>query len=222
MTTTHAIDDVKTIYARRFSGKEDYRQRVWDVLVSDFFFNLAPPGGAVLDLGCGHGEFINQVNGATRYAMDLNPDSGSHLDAGVCWLQQDCAAEWPLSDGVLDLVFTSNLFEHLPDKSTLVATLKEAYRCLRPGGHFVALGPNIKYVGGAYWDFWDHHLPLTDASMAEVLETVGFKLQRVVSRFLPYSMSGGRRYPLLFLRIYLRLPMAWWLFGRQFLIVATK
>ncbi len=26
----------------------------------------------------------------------------------------------------------------------------------------LVLQPNIRYVGGAYWDFLDHHLPLTD------------------------------------------------------------
>jgi SAM-dependent methyltransferase len=215
-------DELKLMYERRFSGKEEYRRKVWSVLVSDWFQRYIPDAGAVLDLGCGHGEFVNNLKGLIRYGMDLNPDSGRHLDSDIRWFQQDCSKQWPLPDNALDLVFTSNFFEHLHHKTNLLGTLIEAYRCIRPGGRLIALGPNIKYVGGAYWDFWDHHLPLTEASLVEALQTAGFKLERVVPRFLPYSMSEGPRYPLFFLRLYLRLPFAWRIFGRQFVIVAYK
>jgi SAM-dependent methyltransferase len=222
MTTTRVNDDLQTIYHRRFTGKENYRQQVWGVLLSDFFQRFVPIEGAVLDLGSGYGEFINGVRCGARYAMDLNPDAGKYLDKGVQWFQQDCSHRWPLADNSLDVVFTSNFFEHLPDKSSLRETLREARRCLRPGGRLIALGPNIKYLGGAYWDFWDHHVSLTEASLAEVLQTIGFKMERVIPKFLPYTMSDGRQYPLFLLRLYLRLAPAWRFFGRQFLVVAAK
>jgi SAM-dependent methyltransferase len=129
---------------------------------------------------------------------------------------------WPLADNTLDMIFSSNFFEHLPSKSKLKETLKEAWRCLRPGGRVVALGPNIKYLPGAYWDFWDHFLPLTELSMAEGFQMAGFTIERNVARFLPYTMSGGQRYPLFLLRAYLRLPFIWPIFGQQFLVVAKK
>jgi len=218
----HTQDDLEALYNQRFSGREDYRRKVWSVLISDWFSRFIPADGAVLDLGCGYGEFINQVNGPSRYAMDLNPDSRRHIHPDVCLFQQDCSVRWPLSDDALDLVFTSNFFEHLPAKTNLAATLKEAHRCLRPGGRLVALGPNIKYLAGAYWDFWDHHLPLTEVSLAEGLQTAGFHVESVVPRFLPYTMADGPRYPVVLLRVYLRCPLAWRLFGRQFLVVVRK
>jgi len=222
MMTTQVNDDLQTIYQQRFTGKEDYRRSVWRVLMSDVFDAFVTKSTAVLDLGCGYGEFINQVNGPTCYAMDLNPDAGRHLNSNVEWFKQDCSQPWPLKDNTLGLVFTSNFFEHLPDKASLLKTLQEAYRCLQPGGRLVALGPNIKYLPGEYWDFWDHYVPLTEASLGAVLRTTGFELERVVPRFLPYTMSDGRRYPLFLLRLYLRLPFAWRFFGRQFLVIATK
>src|SRR5262245_39229852 len=139
MKTIPVQDDLTAMYDRRFSGKEDYRQKVWSILVSDCFQRFIPSEGAILDLGCGHGEFINRIKGPSCYAMDLNPDSGTHLKEGIRWFQQDCSKSWPLVDNSLDLVFTSNFFEHLPDKSNLLETLREAYRCLRPGGRIVAL-----------------------------------------------------------------------------------
>jgi SAM-dependent methyltransferase len=220
--STNVGDDLKALYSRRFSGKAAYRQKVWRILVSDFFSDLVPRAGAVLDLGCGHGEFINQLSGPERFAIDLNPDSGSFLDPGIHWLQHDCSTQWPLEDNSLDLIFTSNFFEHLSDKAKLLNTLKETHRCLRPGGRIVALGPNIKYVRGSYWDHWDHHVALTEASMAEVLQSVGFRLRHVVPRFLPYTMSDGPQYPVFLLRVYLKLSPLWRIFGKQFLIIGEK
>jgi SAM-dependent methyltransferase len=217
-----AAQEVQVIYGHRFAESRAYRQKVWQVLTAEFFQPLISPGGVVLDLGCGYGEFINQIAAREKYGMDLNPDSGRMLAPGIRFLQQDCSQTWPLAENSLDAVFTSNFFEHLPDKATLGRTLEQAHRCLRPGGRLIALGPNIKYLPGAYWDFWDHYLPLTDTSLREGLENRGFSIERSETRFLPYTMLKARAYPLLFLRLYLKVPLAWRFMGKQFLVVAKK
>jgi hypothetical protein len=119
-------------------------------------------------------------------------------------------------------VFTSNFFEHLPSKDLLSGTLAQAMRCLRPGGRIIALGPNARYVGGAYWDFWDHHLALTDQSLKEALEIQGFSVRQAVRKFLPYTMVNKRPVPALFVSLYLTFRPAWNIFGKQFLIIAAK
>ena len=200
----------------------EYRQRVWEVLCGDWFQRFVGEKETVLDLGCGYGEFSNAIRAGKKYAMDLNPDAPRHLGVDVEFLLQDCSARWPLSDGSLDVVFTSNFFEHLPDKATLGRTLDEIRRCLKPGGRLVAMGPNIKYLPGAYWDFWDHYVILTELSLREALETRGFGIAMCLGKFLPYTMAGGPRYPLAFIRAYLKLPVAWKIFGRQFLVVANR
>jgi SAM-dependent methyltransferase len=192
------------------------------VLIDDFFQRYAGANDSVLDLGCGYGEFISQIHCGPKYAMDLNPDAPQRVGAGVTCLIQDCSSTWPLADKTLDLVFTSNFFEHLPTKEALGKTLDEIYRCLEPGGCLVAMGPNIRYLPGAYWDFWDHYLPLSERSLGEALENRRFHLDTCYDRFLPYTMAGGRQYPVSFLRVYLRIPLAWKLFGKQFLVVARK
>ena len=217
-----SADDVQTIYSQRFAGSQLYRRKVWQVLTADFFQGLIGPAAAVLDLGCGYGEFINQINAQEKYAMDLNPDAARMLAGGIHFFRQDCSQPWPLPENVLDAVFTSNFFEHLPDKATLGSTLEQARRCLKPGGRLIALGPNIKYLPGAYWDFWDHYLPLTELSLCEGLRNRGFKIERCYARFLPYTMAHGPEYPMLFLRLYLKFPFAWRWLGKQFLVVAAK
>ena len=128
----HADSDLQRIYALRFSANLEYRKLVWRILVGEFFQKLIPKNSAVLDLGCGYGEFINQIDAAQKFGMDLNPDSHKFLAPGVKFLSQDCSQRWPVETGMLDVVFTSNFFEHLPDKAALGRTLDEIQRCLKP------------------------------------------------------------------------------------------
>ena len=86
----------------------------------------------------------------------------------------------------------------------------------------IAMGANIKHVPGLYWDFWDHQVPFTENSLSEGLRVNGFSIDLCVGRFLPYTMSSERRYPLVFVKLYLALPFLWRLFGRQFLVIARK
>jgi dolichol-phosphate mannosyltransferase len=83
-------------------------------------------------------------------------------------------------------------------------------------------GPNIRFLSDKYWDFWDHHLALSDRSLAKGLENCGFVVLENHDRFLPYTMVNSRKYPLIALSIYLKMRPAWKIFGKQFLIVAAK
>jgi len=154
--------------------------------------------------------------------MDLNPDCGKRIAGYSTFLHQDCSTTWPIEDGALDVVFTSNFLEHLPSKELVDKTLREAFRCLKRGGKIICLGPNIKFVPGSYWDYWDHFIPITEESIAEVLSLKGFKVTRKIDRFLPYTMSGGNNPPLIAVRLYLKIAFAWRFFGKQFLVIAEK
>ena len=214
--------DLEQIYRIRFAGAAEYRQRVWKELISRMFSRWVPPESTVLDLGCGYCEFINQIPARKKYGMDLNPDAARNAAPDVAIVQQDCSQPWNVAPGSLDAVFTSNFFEHLPTKTHLERTLTHAWHALRSGGRLIAMGPNIRCLPGAYWDFYDHHIPLTELALAEVMKKCGFAIETMYSRFLPYTMSGGREYPVWMLRLYLLLPVFWPVFGKQFLIIARK
>jgi SAM-dependent methyltransferase len=209
-------------YSLRFAANKLYRDGVWQILCTDFFQTYIPTDATVLDLGAGWGEFINHIRCTQKYAMDLNPGTAQTLAPEVRFLQQDCAQRWQLADESLEVVFTSNFLEHLPDKQYIEAAIAEAWRCLKPGGLLICLGPNIKYVPGAYWDFWDHYVPLTENSLAELLKLKGYLIESCLARFLPYTMSGRGQPPLVLVKLYLKLPFVWKLFGKQFLVLGRK
>ena len=93
---------------------------------------------------------------------------------------------------------------------------------LKPGGCFIALGPNIRYAFAEYWDYYDHYLALSHLSLAEGLSIAGFKVEKVIPRFLPYTMNNRTPAHPLLVRAYLALPLAWRFMGKQFLVTARK
>jgi SAM-dependent methyltransferase len=213
----------QAIYARRFATNERYREYVWKALVHHVFQRYIRTDARVLDLGCGYGEFINNVRAARRYAMDTNPDAHMMLAPGIEFIEQNSSLAWPVDDGSLDVIFSSNFFEHLATKEALRLTLAHAWRALCVGGTLIAMGPNIRFLAGTYWDFIDHNIALSDRSMVEAMELAGFSPNRAVDRFLPYTVSGAASsLPLFLVDLYLRMPLVWRFFGKQFLIIMEK
>lgn len=215
-------DSLEKLYSQRFNGLQEYRNKVWQIISSEFLFQFVPAGSTVLDLGAGFGEFINNVVASEKIAMDLNPATEKHLSSEVTFLHQDCSKQWQIESESVEVVFTSNFIEHLSDKSCVESALSEAYRCLKKGGKIICMGPNIKYTQSDYWDFWDHRIPITDQSCSELLKMQGFSIVLAIPRFLPYSMSTGNTPPLFMVKLYLWLPILWRFFGKQFLIVGQK
>jgi SAM-dependent methyltransferase len=211
------------LYEGRFDeGELRFKADLWRVLVAEFFQSYIEPGATLVELGAGGCEFINAVRCARKIAVDLNPRTADlATDAEVLLRPSDDLS--PIASETVDVVFASNFFEHMESKAALLATLRECRRIVRPGGKLIVLQPNIRYVGGRYWDYLDHHIPLTHLSMAEALELSGFSAEEVVPRFLPYTVKD-RRFPhsVFLVRAYLKLRPAWRIFGRQMLLVGVR
>ena len=212
------------IYARRFPDEDAarWRRELWQVLVDDFFSRWIPESATVLDFGCGHGEFINAVHARRRIGVDVRPDLYRHLADGVEFVHSPGVAVGGVSEGEVDVIFCSNLLEHLPDRAAVTALLREFRRLLSPAGRLLVLGPNLRFTGPAYWDFFDHVLPFTERSLVEALATADLTTEVLIPRFLPYTTVGSRRHPLWLVRCYLRFPLAWRLFGAQYFAVTKS
>ena len=84
------------------------------------------------------------------------------------------------------------------------------------------MGPNIKFLLGAYWDFWYHFLELTDLSLAEGLRLHGFEIETRIDKFLPYTMSDQTHPADWLIGLYVRFPVFGRLKGRQFLVIGKE
>lgn len=216
-------DELKDLYRARFDDAErEFKARMWEVLCRDFFQRDVRPTDTVLDLGAGSGEFVNAIRAGRKIAVDLNPDTARHVrDAEV--LAVPATDLSPVGSGTVDVVFSSNLLEHLADKAEVRRALEECHRVLRPGGKLIVLMPNVRYLPGRYWDYFDHHTPLSHLSLAEGMGLVGFSVERVVPRFLPYTVKGARvPRSVALVRLYLKAPLVWPLVGRQMLVVGRR
>ena len=224
MSQRHAAtDDLAGLYRTRFSTKERARKRaLWKVLCKQFLQRYVRASDVVVDLGAGYGEFINNIQCGQKYAVDLNEETAYAVDADVVFLKRRAYELDDVDDGSVDIVFASNFFEHLTSKEELMSTLREARRILRAGGKLLILQPNIRYAFREYWDFLDHHLPLSHESMTEAIELAGFTVLECRPRFMPYSTKSRLPQSPALLRIYLRVPPLQWLLGGQMFLVAAS
>jgi SAM-dependent methyltransferase len=211
------------IYRARFDEPTVAAKReLWGVLVREFLQGYVPEDARVADFGGGYCEFINAVRCRRKYVVDLNPDVQSYAGPDVEILMSDASDVSALPDGSIDVAFASNFFEHLPTKDVLFEVLSEIHRLLGSGGRLLIIQPNIKYAYREYWDFIDHHIPLTENSLAEALVTSGFEVAECVPRFLPYSVKSSPSRSGRLLSLYLRVPLAWRIFGKQTFMVGVK
>jgi len=217
------MPDLSKLYRFRFrAGDRAAKMRIWKALCEGFFQPLIGEERVIVDLACGYGEFINNIRGKKKYAVDLNPDARANLadDVEFCLSRADAMSA--IADGSIDVVFASNFLEHLRTKEECDRVLAEVRRVLRPGGRFLIMGPNIRYLAAEYWDFYDHCLPLSHLSMEEGLVQADYEIDRIIPRFLPYTtQSRLPQHPLL-VALYLKFPLAWRLLGKQFLVIGRK
>ena len=219
-------DRLSDLYRGRFGEQgtnvaSRARHVTWTVLCASWFPRYIRSTDTVLELGTGRGEFINNVVAARKIAVDLNPDTPDFLDDDVEFHACGVTEMGGVDSASVDVVFSSNLMEHLGSAETLLATLTECRRVLRPKGLLISLVPNAKYVGMSFYDFLDHTLPLTDASFNEALAISGFETVEMIPRFLPYSAQNLRRPPSeRAIKAYLGVRPLWRLFGKQFFSVA--
>ena len=216
--------DVQQLYRNRFrEGERARKAAVWQVLYKRVFSRWIRPEDTVLDLGAGFCEFINSARAQRRIAVDLNADSRSYAADGVEVQRASASDLGFLVDNCVDVVFSSNFLEHLSNKEEIARAIRESYRVLKPRGTLILMGPNVRLIPGVYWDFFDHHIPLSDRSLTELLVLTGFKTASVTARFIPYTTHSALPQAPWLVSLYLMLrPLSSYLLGKQFLIIAHK
>jgi 2-polyprenyl-3-methyl-5-hydroxy-6-metoxy-1,4-benzoquinol methylase len=210
-----------TVYANRFAAQENTREGVW-IEIARHLQRYVPTDSAVLDIAADKGHFIRNIVAREKWASDLR-DTSSAMTSDVHFVQADGLKldEFAPNDH-FDRIFMSNYLEHLPNSDAVVEQLRVARKLLKVGGQVIVLQPNIRLVGGSYWDFIDHRTALTERSLAEGAVAGGLNPITMVPRFLPYSTKGRLPQGRALVRAYLAFPLAWRFMGKQTLMIAER
>jgi len=119
------------------------REEVWRTTLLAQVADAAPPGGRLLDVGCGTGTFALALARRRRdlrvVGLDADEDAlaiaaakAAAEGAAVAW-RQGRAERLPFEDGAFDVVSSSLFFHHLPPAGKLDVA-GEIRRVLVPGG----------------------------------------------------------------------------------------
>lgn len=213
---------LKDVYEQRFDAADHAaKDAIWRELGA-YLQRFVVPGGKVVDIACDLGYFIRNVKAAERWATDIR-DVGEALPKDVHFVHAsglNLARDLP--NDYFDLAFFSNYLEHLASTEAVLQQLRVAFALLKPGGRVLILQPNIRLIGGAYWDFIDHQTALTEKSLSEAATMVGFRTKRIITRFMPYTTKSRLPQHPLLVRAYLAFPPAWWLLGKQTLYLGER
>lgn len=216
-------NNIQKLYSSRFSSAELARKYdIWKVICRYFLQNYIKNDATIIDAACGYGEFVNNIAAKRKIAIDLNADVSSFLEKDIEFHNGNVLSVLDGQVNVADVIFSSNFLEHLPDKATLDILLDKVFCALRPGGKYLILGPNLRYLPGKYWDFYDHQLGLTHLSLTEALAIKGFKVSVCIDKFLPFTTKSKLPTHPLFVWLYLKFPLIWRFLGSQFFIVAER
>jgi SAM-dependent methyltransferase len=213
---------LEELYGVRFDDRERRAKHgVWRE-IGAYLQRWVDPAQPALDIAADEGYFIANVQATERWASDVR-DVAAALPPDVRFVRApglDLRAHLPRHH--FGTVFMSNYLEHLASSDEVIEQLRVARDLLREGGRVIVLQPNIRHVGPAYWDFIDHRVALTDRSLVEAGDAAGLRTVALTSRFLPYSTKSRLPSDPRLVRLYLAVPLAWRVLGKQTLYIAER
>src|SRR3989338_885805 len=196
-----------------------YRDKMWRPVARYLQEKYIPEDSVILDLGAGYCNFINHVIGKERHASDISNIIKKYAEPGVITHIQNCTNLNDMPDNKFDIVFESNLLEHL-ELNDVEKTLTEVRRVLKPGGRFIAMQPNFIYLCRNYFNDYTHRQVFDHISFPDLLSNYGFEVEKIEPKFLPATFKQRLpRIPFL-VKLYLRSP--WRPGGKQMLAVSKK
>ncbi len=128
--------------------------------VNDAMGELLPhfkPGGTILDIGCGAGDYLAAMQNLGWHVSGVEPDpvSAERARARGLEIKTGSLAQARIADHSFDQVTMRHVLEHLHDP---VAVIKECFRILKKGGRLVLLTPNKDSLGHKHFRETYFHL----------------------------------------------------------------
>ena len=158
----------------------DHYYLVYKPLIRDLEFAVKKYAGEkILDIGCGNKPYQEMFQGITKeyVGCDVVQSDQKKVDV-ICE-----ATKIPLPDSSFDTVFSTQVIEHVEDHQALV---KEAFRLLKPGGHFIVSGPMYWHLHEEPYDYFR----FTKHGFRYILEKNRFIVMDVLSNGGKWALLG--------------------------------
>lgn len=160
------IKDLLISYFRDVLGRPDWEKSV-DVRMNDglrAIFNrlkyfLSPAGKKILDVGCGHGDMLHEIEdfGLAKEIVGLEPDSDwgkcarARTDPRLTLVITGVGESMPFDDEYFDIVFCNQVVEHVQYLELFLADL---LRVCKTGGKIYLTAPNYIVPFENHYKVW--------------------------------------------------------------------
>lgn len=181
-----------------YSQSDEYRDRLtskwsnsWAANFREYIGALsavAPPGGRILDLGCGGGQTTSALSAAGFRAVGADLFLGALKEfppemrsRGLSLVNCD-AAELPFRSESFGSAGSYTMLEHVPDAETVLGELD---RVLEPGQSLVICGPNMLspfHIARLWWKSKRTGRRHPDGTVSGVLLRVWLSITKALSR----------------------------------------
>jgi SAM-dependent methyltransferase len=183
-----AFDENAVDYSAGYEATQTYSgtyRAFMQAQAARFIESFALTGGRIIEIGCGHGEFLAAVcemggNVGIGFDPAFRPDRAPTIQRGQYTVRAEkFSRETAVPEA--DLICCRNTLEHLPDVQVFVRDLRQALGSDRsPRIVFqVPAWERIK-AHGAFWDIYYEHCSYFSARSLEILfASNGFSVERI-------------------------------------------
>jgi SAM-dependent methyltransferase len=107
---------------------------------------------SVLEVGSGTGQQLDMLSKIFREAAGIDIKNGTYAQYKTEKVREYDGFNIPFGDGTFDIVFSSNVLEHIPHLEIIG---KEFRRVLRPNGYCIHIMPTHTWK---FWSLFTHYL----------------------------------------------------------------
>jgi 2-polyprenyl-3-methyl-5-hydroxy-6-metoxy-1,4-benzoquinol methylase len=198
--------DYRQVLYSRYSQSLGNATLAEPVILPQVFAGVYPrlpsdPNTLVADVGCGQGAWLSWAASQGCKNLIGIDASRSELDVAqrlpnIQFIHEDAIVALTKLEGQLGLIHAKDLFEHLT-KNEAVDFLQACRGALKPDGELWIYTFNAQgwFAAATQHGDFTHELPVTPASLAQVLRATGFTVISVQGRLpTPQTIGGfGRR-----------------------------
>ncbi|MBD0281634.1 MAG: class I SAM-dependent methyltransferase [Thermoleophilaceae bacterium] len=132
-----------------------------------------PASPRILDAGCGTGRNLMEFRRlGPAEGVDRSRQAVEFCQRrGLNGVREAAIEELPFGSGRFDLIFATDVLEHLPDDGAALAELR---RVARPGARLIVTAPAYRWLWSRHDSSWHHYRRYTRPLLRERVESHGW------------------------------------------------